>query len=51
MHDLPGGARRLIQRADGYLATIVAGRVVTRDGELTDELPGRIVRGSQQPKR
>src|SRR5207344_2813546 len=23
-HDLPGGARRLIQRADGYLATIVA---------------------------
>jgi N-acyl-D-amino-acid deacylase len=50
VHDLPGGARRLIQRADGYLATIVAGRVIARDGELTDELPGRIVRGAQQPK-
>ena len=50
VHDLPGGARRLIQRADGYLATIVSGRVVARGGELTDELPGRIVRGAQQPK-
>ena len=50
-HDLPGGARRLVQRADGYLATIVSGKVIARDGELTDELPGRIVRGAQQPKR
>ena len=50
VHDLPGGARRLIQRADGYLATVVAGRVIARDGELTDELPGRIIRGAQSPR-
>ena len=28
VYDLPGGARRLIQRADGYRATIVAGEVI-----------------------
>jgi N-acyl-D-aspartate/D-glutamate deacylase len=49
-YDLPGGARRLVQRADGYLATIVSGRVIARDGELTDELPGRMIRGAQQPR-
>jgi N-acyl-D-aspartate/D-glutamate deacylase len=49
-YDLPGGARRLVQRADGYLATIVSGRVIARDGELTEELPGRMIRGAQQPR-
>ena len=29
-YDLPGGARRLLQRADGYVATIVSGEVVVR---------------------
>jgi N-acyl-D-aspartate/D-glutamate deacylase len=43
--DLPGGGRRLVQRAEGYKATIVSGAVVYRDGEATDELPGRLVRG------
>ena len=46
-HDLPAGGRRLIQRADGYVATIVAGRVTYRDGEPTDALPGRLLRGAQ----
>jgi N-acyl-D-aspartate/D-glutamate deacylase len=50
VHDLPGGARRLVQRADGYRATIVAGRVIARDGELTGELPGRMIRGAQAPR-
>ena len=45
VHDLPGGARRLIQRADGYEATIVAGVVTMRDGEDTGARPGRLVRG------
>ena len=35
VYDLPGGARRLLQRADGYTATIVSGEVVMRDGEPT----------------
>jgi N-acyl-D-aspartate/D-glutamate deacylase len=43
--DLPGGARRLLQRADGILATVVAGRVLLRDGEHTGALPGQLIRG------
>jgi N-acyl-D-aspartate/D-glutamate deacylase len=33
--DLPGGAKRLVQGATGYAATIVAGKVVLRDGVHT----------------
>ena len=47
VRDLPTGGRRLMQRADGYLATIVSGKVVCRHGEPTGELPGRLVRGPQ----
>jgi N-acyl-D-aspartate/D-glutamate deacylase len=43
--DLPAGARRLLQRADGYVATLVAGRVVMRDGMPTGSRPGRVIRG------
>jgi N-acyl-D-aspartate/D-glutamate deacylase len=46
-HDLPSGGRRLVQRADGYAATIVSGTVVYRDGMPTGALPGRLVRGPQ----
>jgi N-acyl-D-aspartate/D-glutamate deacylase len=46
-YDLPAGGRRLLQRADGYLHTIVAGRSVYESGEPTGELPGRLVRGRQ----
>jgi len=45
--DLPAGARRLIQRARGYEATIVSGAVTFREGESTGALPGRLVRGAQ----
>lgn len=41
--DLPANGGRLIQRADGYAATLVAGAVVMRDGEATGALPGRLV--------
>jgi N-acyl-D-aspartate/D-glutamate deacylase len=47
VNDLPAGARRLIQRAHGYDATIVSGQVTFRDGEHTGALPGRLVRGPQ----
>lgn len=46
-HDLPTGGRRLLQRAEGYAATIVSGTVVYRDGAPTGALPGRLVRGPQ----
>ena len=45
--DLPGGARRLIQRAEGYRATIVSGCVVQRDGQDTGARPGALVRGAR----
>jgi N-acyl-D-amino-acid deacylase len=45
VHDLPGGARRLIQRADGYVATVVAGQVTMEKGEDTGARPGRLIRG------
>lgn len=43
-YDLPGGGRRLIQKAIGYEATLVSGEVVYRGGEHTGALPGRLVR-------
>ena len=50
MHfDLPAGGKRLLQRADGYLHTIVAGEEVYAGGEHTGALPGRLVRGAQHP--
>ena len=42
--DLPAGGRRLIQRADGYVATLVAGQTTMEHGEPTGERPGRLVR-------
>ena len=47
VYDLPGGARRLMQTADGYDATIVAGEVVMRAGVDTGARPGRLVRGGR----
>ena len=46
-YDLPAGGRRLIQKASGYLATVVAGQVTYRNGEPTDALPGRLLRGGR----
>ncbi|MBN9088014.1 MAG: amidohydrolase family protein [Reyranella sp.] len=44
VYDLPAGGRRLVQRTEGFDATIVSGAVVYRDGEATGALPGRLVR-------
>jgi N-acyl-D-aspartate/D-glutamate deacylase len=43
--DLPAGGRRLLQRADGYLHTFVAGVETYACGEPTGRLPGRLIRG------
>ncbi len=47
-HDLPTGARRLVQRASGYRMTLVSGEVIMEDGEHTGALPGQLVRGAQE---
>ncbi|MDW3220267.1 MAG: amidohydrolase family protein [Acidimicrobiales bacterium] len=46
-YDLPAGGRRVLQRADGYLHTIVAGIETYASGEETGALPGRLIRGAQ----
>ena len=46
--DLPNGGRRMIEEPEGYVATIVNGKVVYRNGVPTGELPGRLVRGPQE---
>jgi N-acyl-D-amino-acid deacylase len=45
--DLPGGATRLVQRADGYVATIKRGRVTFAEGEDTGARPGALLRGAR----
>ena len=47
VHNLPGGGRRLEQKAEGYVATIVSGEVTYRDGNFTGARPGRLVRGAR----
>ena len=47
VHDLPAGGRRLVQRANGYAATVCAGVPVRIDDEATGDRPGRLVRGAQ----
>jgi N-acyl-D-aspartate/D-glutamate deacylase len=46
VHDLPGGARRLLQKADGYRSTFVAGTEVMHNGVDTGARPGQLVRGA-----
>ncbi|HVN01055.1 MAG TPA: amidohydrolase family protein [Caulobacteraceae bacterium] len=47
LYDLPAGGRRVTQGAQGYDALIVSGQVVSREGQPTGALPGRLVRGPQ----
>jgi len=44
VHDLPGGARRLVVKAHGVHYTIVNGKVVYDHGEPTGQLPGQVLR-------
>ena len=50
IHDLPAGGSRLSQLADGYVATIAHGKVIARNGEPTQERPGKLVRGNQKAR-
>ncbi len=42
--DLPAGAKRLRQKANGMRATIVNGQVLLRDNQPTGALPGKLLR-------
>ncbi len=44
--DLPAGASRILQGAQGYTATLVNGVVARRDDADTGERPGRLVRAA-----
>jgi N-acyl-D-amino-acid deacylase len=43
--DLPGGARRLVQKADGIRATLVNGAVAFENGEATGARSGTVLKG------
>jgi N-acyl-D-amino-acid deacylase len=43
--DLPGGARRLVQKAEGIRATIVNGSVTLENGESTGDFAGEVIKG------
>ncbi len=44
VRDLPTEAPRVVQRGEGYRATLVAGQVTFRDGEHTGATPGGLIR-------
>jgi N-acyl-D-amino-acid deacylase len=46
-YDLPNNARRLVQRASGYVATFVNGIQTVDHDQFTGQLPGRLIRGPQ----
>jgi N-acyl-D-amino-acid deacylase len=46
--DLPAGGKRLLQKADGYVATIKSGQITFRDGAYLGTHPGRLIRGPQR---
>ena len=46
VHDFPHGAGRFVQRAEGYDATIVNGKVFMEHGEHTGALAGAVLRAS-----
>jgi N-acyl-D-amino-acid deacylase len=46
-YDLPAGGKRLLQKARGYLFTLVAGQPIYEAGEPTGALPGRLLRGGR----
>lgn len=47
VYDLPANGRRLVQQAEGYVATIVNGEIIYENGTATGALPGKLIRGAQ----
>ena len=47
VEDLPANGKRLMQGANGYIASIVSGEIIRRHDKATGKLPGRLIRGAQ----
>jgi N-acyl-D-aspartate/D-glutamate deacylase len=47
VHDLPGGAARLVTSSTGIDRVLVSGREVVREGEYTGERPGGVLRSGR----
>ncbi len=45
VNDLPADMPRLMQKAQGYVATYVSGETIQENGKATGARPGRVVRG------
>ena len=45
--DLPAGGKRLLQKAEGYVATVKSGKVTFRNGIMQGPTPGGVIRGPQ----
>jgi N-acyl-D-amino-acid deacylase len=43
--DLPGGARRLVIKAEGIAAVVVNGTIAVDNGEWTSSCAGRVLKG------
>ena len=48
--DLPAGGKRLLQTADGYVATIKSGQVTFKHGVYQSVNPGGVIRGPQSQR-
>lgn len=48
--DFPTGGLRLLQKAEGYVATIKSGVVTFEHGEHCGQYPGKVVRGPQMAR-
>ena len=43
-HEFPAGAPHLTQGSVGYVATVVNGKILMRDGQHSGALPGTLLR-------
>ena len=49
--DLPAGGKRLMQNTQGYVTTIVSGKVTYKNGEFTKERPGTVVKSVKDDEK
>lgn len=47
VHDLPAGGKHLVQKVEGYEATIVSGEAILERGIATEARPGVLVRSGR----
>ncbi len=50
VYDFPSGARRFIQKVDGYKYTVVSGAIIYENGAPTGALPGKLIRAGRDQR-